>query len=191
MRIERLSTNKFKIFLTSDDLMERGLESEEIWKDLPRVHQIFSDMIFEAQDELDEELAGVLTVQIYLLQAQGMLVVVTKTEDAMDEEDDFLEMKVTLDEHSELMYRFEDIEDVINVSLPLSRLGITGGTLYSFEDSYYLILEEFELASIRKDNIIAILSEFGGASTMTSVWLQEYGGRVALRETVETFSTFF
>ncbi|SIS37082.1 genetic competence negative regulator [Salimicrobium flavidum] len=191
MRIERLTTDKFKIFLTSDDLFDRGLESEEIWKDLPRVHQIFSNMLFEAQEELDEELAGVLTVQIYLLQAQGMLVVVTKTEDAVDEEDDFLEMKVTLDEHNELLYRFEDVEDVINVVAPLRNLGITGGTLYAFEDSYYLIFEDFELASLDKDNIIAILSEYGGASTMTSVWLQEYGARIALREAVETFYSHF
>ncbi|SDI97702.1 genetic competence negative regulator [Salimicrobium halophilum] len=191
MRVERLSTHKFKIFLTSDDLMERGLEKEEIWKDLPRVHQIFSDMMLEAQEELGEELAGVLTVQIYLLQAQGMLVVVTKSEESSTDEDDFLEMKVTLDEHRELMYRFEDIEDVISVTKTLHRLGMTGGTLYSYDHSYYLILEDFELEDQEKDDVIALLSEFGGASTMTSVWLQEYGVRVAFRETVEKFHSFF
>ncbi|WP_347860460.1 genetic competence negative regulator [Salimicrobium sp. PL1-032A] len=189
MRIERLTAHKFKIFLTSDDLTDRGLEKEGIWKDLPRVHQIFSDMITDAQDELGEEFAGELTVQLYLLQAQGMLVIVTKSGETSSEED-FLEMKVTLDEHRELMYRFEEIEDVISVTKVLYRLGMTGGTLYAYDESYYLVFEDYELDNSKKEDVIALLSEYAGASTMSSVWLQEYGTRVAFRETVERFRSF-
>ncbi|ELK45364.1 adaptor protein [Halobacillus sp. BAB-2008] len=36
MRVERMTNEKFKIFLTFDDLMDRGLSREELWNDLPR-----------------------------------------------------------------------------------------------------------------------------------------------------------
>ncbi|PBB05482.1 adaptor protein MecA [Salimicrobium humidisoli] len=190
MRIERLSTHKFKMFLTTDDLTERGLETKEIWKDLPKVHQIFSDMILDAQEELEEELIGVLTVQIYMLQAQGLLVIVTKSEDAPGD-DDFLEMKVTLDEYKELLYYFEDVEDVIQATEPLRRMGLTGGTLFKERDGYYLLLEEHEVENVNKEDLVAVLSEFGSATAMTSVWLEEYGVKITDGTAVDKFSAFF
>ncbi|EOR23469.1 adaptor protein [Niallia nealsonii AAU1] len=33
MRLERLNSNRIKIHLTTDDLYERGLTKEDIWKD--------------------------------------------------------------------------------------------------------------------------------------------------------------
>ena len=118
MRVERMSNEKFKIFLTFDDLTDRGLSRDELWNDLPRVHRVFSDMMYDAGLELGVELSGVLLVQVYLLQAQGMLVVVTKTEPVdYDEEDDYIEMKVTLDESSELMFHFQCFEDIIQAGI--------------------------------------------------------------------------
>ncbi|MED2244001.1 adaptor protein MecA, partial [Bacillus thuringiensis] len=35
MRLERLNYNKIKIFLTFDDLSERGLTKEDLWRNAP------------------------------------------------------------------------------------------------------------------------------------------------------------
>ncbi len=48
MRLERLTVNKIKIFLTSDDLNDRGLSKDDIWKDSIKWHQLFHDMLEEA-----------------------------------------------------------------------------------------------------------------------------------------------
>ncbi len=78
MRIERVSDNQFTIFLTFDDLVDRGFTKEDLWYDAANVRNLFSDMMYEASTELGFELEGVLLVQVHLMQAQGMHVVVTQ-----------------------------------------------------------------------------------------------------------------
>lgn len=72
MRIERISTDQFKIFLTFDDLIERGFTREDLWHDASNVRTLFSDMMYEASSELGMEFEGMLLVQVHLMQAQGM-----------------------------------------------------------------------------------------------------------------------
>lgn len=171
-----MSNEKFKIFLTFDDLSERGLSRDELWSDLPRVHRIFSDMMYDAGTELGEELSGVLLVQVYLLQAQGMLIIVTRSEPVdMDDEDDYLEMKVTLDESSEMMFSFQCFEDVIQAGLQLHRLNVDGGSVYHYQDDYYMLLTDDDVWHLDDDQVIALMSEFASASAATSHRLMEYG----------------
>src|SRR5690625_675931 len=102
MRIERISENQFTIFLTFEDLVERGFTKNDLWHDALSVQNLFSDMMYEASSELGFELEGMLLVQVHLMQAQGMHIVVTQKFDEididMDIDEDFIEMKVTLDE---------------------------------------------------------------------------------------------
>src|SRR5690625_2854910 len=102
MRIERVSANQITIFLTFDDLVERGFTKDDIWHDASNVQSLFSDMMYEASTELGFELEGMLLIQVHLMQAQGMHIIVTQKFDEididMDIDEDFIEMKVTLDE---------------------------------------------------------------------------------------------
>lgn len=93
MRIERVSDNQFTIFLTFDDLVDRGFTKEDLWYDAANVRNLFSDMMYEASTELGFELEGVLLVQVHLMQAQGMHVVVTQKTGKTEWDDDFVEMK--------------------------------------------------------------------------------------------------
>ncbi|MCA0970320.1 genetic competence negative regulator [Halobacillus litoralis] len=192
MRVERMSNEKFKIFLTFDDLSERGLSRDELWNDLPRVHRIFSDMMYDAGSELGEELSGVLLVQVYLLQAQGMLIIVTRSEPIdFDDEDDYLEMKVTLDESSEMMFSFQRFEDVIQAGLQLHRLNVDGGSVYHYEDDYYMLLTEDDVWHLDDDQVIALMSEFASASAATSHRLIEYGKTIMENQACRTIHHYF
>ncbi|WP_226579412.1 genetic competence negative regulator [Halobacillus litoralis] len=192
MRVERMTNEKFKIFLTFDDLMDRGLSREELWSDLPRVHRIFSDMMYEAGVELGVELSGVLLVQVYLLQAQGMLVVVTKTEPAdIEEDEDYLEMKVTLDESKEMMFSFADFEDVIQAGRKLYHLKVSGGSVYYYNEDYYMLLEDEDIFHLDQDQVIAVLSEFASATAATSHRLIEYGKQIMDKDACETIDKYF
>ena len=178
MRLERLSTNQFKIFLTFDDLIERGLTKEDLWHDMPRVHSLFHDMMYEASDELGLELEGVLLVQVHLMQAQGMLVIVTQNNQATEPDDDYVEMKVTLDESSELIFFFNEFEQIIQVSNHLQNIGFTGGSVYHMDDKYYMQLSDDDVQKYNREHIIAIMSEFGTPSIITSHRLHEYGKKI-------------
>lgn len=183
MRLERLNYNKIKIFLTFDDLIERGLTKEDLMSDSLKVHQLFRDMIEEASTELGFEADGSIAVEVYSLQAQGMVIIVTNSigekEDGEDFLDDYIEMQVTLDESKDIFYQFHTFEDVIQLSSRLFELSIAGGRLYSFNNQFYLLLEED--ISMNTDNLIAILAEFGNPATITKYRVHEYG-KIILKE---------
>lgn len=193
MRLERLSTNQFRIFLTFDDLIERGLTRDDLWQDLPKVHQLFHDMMYEASDELEFELEGMLLVQVQLLQAQGMLVIVTQSNviDEAEEDEEYIEMKVTLDESNELIFSFPDIEPVIQVGGLLNRIGVTGGTLYYMDERYYLQLTDSDADEHNRENLIAILSEYANPSIVTPYRLEEYGKVIIEKQASRQISNYF
>lgn len=181
MRIERVSDSQFTIFLTFDDLIDRGFTKEDLWHDATNVRNLFSDMMYEASTELGFELEGVLLVQVHLMQAQGMHVVVTQKIENTSWEEDFIEMKVTLDESKEMIFSFKEFEDIIQVASYLSIINVDGGQVYYMNNRYYMLLHEDELTPINKENIIAIMSEFSSPSIITSHRLKEYG-KVIMQE---------
>lgn len=173
MRLERISSNKFKIFLTFDDLIERGITENLMLEDLPAMQMEFHEMMLEASDELDIELSGILTVQIYIIQAQGMLIIVTQEDEDYDE--DYLEMKVTLSERHSLLFEFDDFEDIIQLSKVMTRLNIDAGSIFYYDDSYYLHLPDHLHEDHIKEDIIALLSEYGNPTLLSPEQLYEYG----------------
>ncbi|HHY71645.1 MAG TPA: genetic competence negative regulator [Bacillus bacterium] len=195
MRLERLNYNKIKIFLTFDDLTERGLTKEDLWHDSQKVHQLFRDMMSEASDELGFEADGPIAIEVYSLQAQGMVIIVTKDLSALDEEegfnDDYIEMQVTVDESDDIFYEFQSLEDIISLSSRLHVLGIDGGKLYSFQKHFYLELQEEELNGQTTENIIAILSEFGTPATITIYRVIEYGKELMKDQAIEQIYNYF
>lgn len=180
MRLERLTVDKIKIFLTYDDLQERGLTKEDLWIDGPKVQELFHEMMLFADDELGFRPDGPIAIEVFSLPAQGMVIIVTKSshddEDYIDDYDDgFIEMQVTLDESEEIFFEFSSFEDVIALSSRLYPFGITGGTLLSLNNKFFIKFEEEDLIGIDYDTLIALLSEFGNPATITTYRVIEYG----------------
>lgn len=178
MRIERVSDSQFTIFLTFDDLIERGFTKEDIWQDAPSVRNLFSDMMNEASSELGFELEGMLLVQVHMMQAQGMHVIVTQKNEDPEWDDEYIEMKVTLDESNELIFSFHSFESVIQASSYIAAKSISGGQVYFMDDLYYMRFQDNDLNGENKEDLIAILSEFSNPSIVTSHRLDEYGKKI-------------
>jgi adapter protein MecA 1/2 len=193
MRLERLTHNKIKIFLTFDDLVDRGLTKEDLWKDSFKVHQLFRDMIEEASEELGFEINGSIAVEVYSLPAQGMVVIVTSgsQDHDLDEEfaDDYIEMQVTLDESDDIFYEFQAFEHVIQLSRRLYALGCLEGTLYSYNGRFYLHFAE--PSHMDTADFVAILAEFGSPSTITIHRVQEYGKKLIDSNAVQQIYQYF
>ncbi|MGD6795263.1 genetic competence negative regulator [Metabacillus indicus] len=177
MRLERLNYNKIKIFLTIDDLMDRGLTKEDLWKDSLKVHQLFREMMDEASEELGFEASGPIAVEVYSLQAQGMVIIVTKNheEEESDEDyaDDYIEMQVKLDQNCDIVYEFNEFEDIIQLTNALYSQGLKEGTVYSYQNRFFLILDEHQ--PIHVDTLVSIIAEYGNPSMMSIHYLHEYG----------------
>jgi adapter protein MecA 1/2 len=202
MKIERLSQDKIRIFLTFDDLLERGIQKEDMWREIPKVHELFSEMMDQAHSELGFDASGPLAVEVFALPAQGMVVIVTrgKTEsqqsgygDSDDEQDeDVYELEVTLEQTDVVMYAFRDFEDVISASKALLASGHTeDGRLYAYQGKYMLAFDPAGSESSRNQAIIALLAEFGEAASVTQAVLEEYGKVVIASEAVREICNHF
>jgi len=191
MRIERLSNDQFTIFLTFDDLIERGFTKDDLWRDASSVRDLFSDMMYEASDELGIELEGMLIVHVMLMQAQGMHVIVTKDYENVDLDDQFIEMKVTLDESNTLLFSFTDFENVIDVAHHLDDLDLEGGILYHMDNRYYMLLTEDTLKHLDKEDIIAVMSEYANPSIITTHRLKEYGKIIFQANAIKQINQYF
>lgn len=196
MKIERLSQDKIRIFLTFEDLMERGIQKDDMWKEIPKVHELFSEMMDQAYTELGFDATGPLAVEVFSLPAQGMVVIVTKSnlrsqnEDEDDLDDDMYEMELTLDHSESVTFCFKDFEDVIQAAKKASYREFEDGFLYSFQDKWYLQFDPKKYEEKTLNSLIAILSEYGETSAVTSSVLQEYGKTVTNRA-IHTLCTYF
>ena len=183
MRLERLNYDKIKIFLTTDDLRDRGLTKEDLWKDSLKVHQLFRDMMNEASVELGFEMHGPIAVEVYSLHAQGMVVIVTNSQETEESEDDFsdeyIEMQVKVDESFDIIFEFDSFEALIQLSRYTNRQKIHDGMVIYFQERYYLLLNDEQPVDI--DDLVSILAEYGSPSTLTVHRLKEYG-KILLEE---------
>jgi adapter protein MecA 1/2 len=199
MRVERLGQDKIRIFLTFDDLSERGIEKEDMWRDIPKVHELFNDMMEQAYHELGFEVSGPVAVEVFALPAQGMVVIVTRgktgskveKEEEEYEDDDVYELEVTLEESELVIYSFRDFEHLVEAAHRINAMLTNGGAAYFYQGTYYLVLEELDLDQERYQKLIAILSEYGEATPTTVYVLEEYGKVVVADDAVKEICRHF
>ncbi|WP_438432311.1 genetic competence negative regulator [Gorillibacterium sp. sgz500922] len=198
MKIERLGADKIRIFLTFDDLTERGIKKDDMWREVPKVHELFSEMMEQAYSELGFDASGPLAVEVFALPAQGMVVIVTRSKNDEREEDRFededgYEMEVTLEHSDVIAYAFRDLEDLIRMANVIQSGWNPGGTLYSYQDRYVLLFDtpDFDENEPKYQALIAILSEYGEATSVTQAVLAEYGKTVIAEDAVGVLCAHF
>ncbi|MVP00071.1 MULTISPECIES: genetic competence negative regulator [Paenibacillus] len=200
MKIERLSPDKIRIFLTFDDLTERGIQKDDMWREIPKVHDLFSDMMDQAYSELGFEPSGPLAVEVFALPAQGMVVIVTRGNmdlslqaDILDdhEAEEVYEMEVTLEQSDIISYAFRDFEDLLRAAKVIKPMLTDGGALYTYKNKWILQLEPTELPEAKFQTLIAVLSEYGDATNVTKAVLEEYGKAVIAEQAVPELCRHF
>jgi adapter protein MecA 1/2 len=193
MRVERLGGDKIRFFLTLDDLVDRGIEKEDMWRDIPKVHELFNDMMEHAYQELGFEVVGPVAVKVFALPAQGMIVVITRGRAPKlepEREEDVYELEVTMEEAEDVVFRFPDFENLIQAANRTQSLVIQGGKVYAYKGAYYLVFGE-DLITACLDTLVAVLSEFGEISTVTDSVLQEYGKTIWSKDAISQLIQFF
>jgi len=204
MKIERLSPDKIRIFLTFDDLVERGIQKDDIWREIPKVHELFSEMMDQAYSELGFDATGPLAVEVFALPVQGMVIIVTRGKmshqqfrgdsdlESYDGEEEVYEMEVTLEQSDLISYVFKDFEDLLRATKVISQfVPNNGGTLFSYKDKYYLQLEPHEMEDRDYNTLISVLSEFGDATSVTTSVLEEYGKIIIAEDAVNVLRSHF
>ncbi|MCD8511477.1 MAG: genetic competence negative regulator [Bacillus sp. (in: Bacteria)] len=192
MRLERLASDKIKIFLSFDDLRERGISKDEIWMDVPKIHDLFRDMISEASEQLGFDAEGPVIVEVFALPSQGMVVIVTITDEIEESFDDsFIELQITMDINENLLFKFSNVEDVIQLALDFHKIGITGGKLVYFDDEYYLAFRELDAYPLDVETFISKVVEYGETATVSGYRIEEYGKVIIEKNAVKQLNYYF
>jgi len=201
MKMERLSQDKIRIFLTFDDLSERGIPRDDMLRETLKLRDLFTEMMDQAYSELGFDPAGPLAVEVFSLPAQGMVVIVTSSpadlfhshDDAFDEADneEVYAMEVMLEQSDLISYAFSDFEHLIRAAHSLTSVIEEGGALYKYKDRWILQFEQVELEEAQYQTLIAVLSEFGEANSITQAYVQEYGRTVMASDALGTLRKHF
>ena len=189
MKMERITHNKIKIFLTLDDLLDRGMTKEDMLGNSLKVQKLFQEMVEEACDSLCFKMSGSVAIEIYALPAQGLIIVITKEEDENFADEDDLSLRVKFDDCPHILYVFEDFEDLIQLCHHLKKQGLLSSTLYVYKAAYYLLIGN--VGETIYDRVISLAAEYGNASTLTLYRMNEYGACLIEKEAISVLTSHF
>ena len=199
MRVEKLGDNKVRIYLSYEDLNDRGIDRDEIWQNGHRVQELFWEMMENAYEEVGFEVAGPIAVEAFTMPTDGIVVIVTQlpsfpqgSGDRVSEEADDLESSMaTADLNEAFIFVFHDFEDVVRAAHSLRVHEGIGGSLYHYKNRYHLYFDEEEISEDLYDMIWSILHEYGELSSTTKAMLDEYGKLVMDGHAIETLTDHF
>ncbi|MDC3413677.1 adaptor protein MecA [Aquibacillus sp. 3ASR75-11] len=204
MEIERINENTVKFYISYIDIEDRGFDREEIWYNRERSEQLFWQMMEEVNHKEEFTIEGPLWIQVQALD-KGLEIIVTKAQLSKDGQnlelpmdsgktidmpvdekiESLLDQKFGSEEENELdddqsisfLVRFQDFENVIQLSHYFPTLEGMFNGLYHFEDRYYLYVEfeNEELDDEKQEDLLSQLLEFGEESPLSIFRIEEYG----------------
>ncbi|MBE3551287.1 MAG: adaptor protein MecA [Kyrpidia tusciae] len=181
MRIERISDTKVRIFISYDDLEERGIGREEIWQNGRKIQELFWDMMEKAYVEVGFEVVGPIAVEAFTMPAEGVMVVVSQVSSVTDEEEEDDEAGPAIDEEiepTELCFAFRDFEDAVRAAHALCPKFSEKGRLFAYNARFYFYFPADELTESEQESVAALAEEYGERARTTPAVLEEYGTTV-------------
>ncbi|WP_033828525.1 adaptor protein MecA [Bacillus andreraoultii] len=192
MRLERVGGNQINIFLTFEELAERGFTKEDVEYNTTKWHQLFFEMIDEASEEFEKFFDATIVIDVYALQTQGMVVSFTLDDEDVFDYDPYsfysIEWWNIPERHFQLFYRFPDIENVIQFAHRMQSI-LDGGSLYHYKNNYYLHLTIEDENQLKMTN--TIISDYGERSSETIYYIKEYGNCILNMEAIEKIIEYF
>lgn len=221
MDIERVNENTLKLFITYNDIEDRGYSREEIWYNRAKGEQLFWDMIDEVNTDDYFDVEGPIWIHINASEV-GLEIIVTRAHILKDGEtldghsnyDDQKEMLGPFDEvgedllsqlsqfgdldESELfidtdiyVYKFKDIDELIPVAKRIT-VDALDTSLFKYEDYYYLVVDFANVdEEINRHDKNAVIKEYLRPSNFTIHRLEEYGEKIIEFNCFETIRKYF
>lgn len=220
MDIERVNENTLKLFISYNDIEDRGYSREEIWYNRAKGEQLFWDMIDEVNTEDYFDVEGPIWIHVNASEV-GLEVVVTRAQTMKDSDSDgnhelegqremfspfedageeLLNQLRQFDQADEanfvedndiFIFKFKDIDELIPVAKRYADKGLKS-SLYKYEEWYYLVVDFEEVdEEVNRFDTLAELREFLNRSQLTIHRLQEYGEVVMKDDCFETVFKYF
>jgi len=192
MRIEKISDNKIRIFVSFDDLEERDIDLSSFNYNSPETQELFWDLMEQAELELGFETnESQLCIEAVTDVEQGFVITITKIEDDGDFESihKFIKNRYRRNDlkfkkkpgsigSAVMIYNLENFDDLCSLCARLKPLYLGDSSAYQCEGSYYLVLKRMNDIENNPARIESILSEYGDRVLNVMFfegYLNEYG----------------
>ena len=221
MDIERVNENTLKLFITYNDIEDRGYSREEIWYNRAKGEQLFWDMIDEVNTDDYFDVEGPIWIHINASEV-GLEIIVTRAHILKDGEtlddhsnyDEHKDMFGPFDEVSEellnqlgqfgdldeselfmdtdiYVYKFKEIDELIPVAKRMT-VDAVDSSLFKYEDYYYLVVDYVNAdEDLNRHDKNAVIKEFLRPSNFTIHRLEEYGEKIMEYNCFETMRKYF
>jgi len=195
MRVDKIATNKVRIFISYEDLSARGIDRDEIWQNGKKVQELFWDMMEVAYTEVGFEMVGPFAVEAFTMPTEGVVLIVTQIPslpgmaDSHDDEADSDDR--VQDPFGAFVFVFSDFEEVARATHALKSVGEFPAFLYVYQNRYHLYFEEDAIAEEVYDAVWAILHEYGELASVTHAVLYEYGKLLVERSALTVIADWF
>jgi len=205
MRIEKISENKIRIFVTFDDLEERDIDLSSFNYNSPETQELFWDLMEQAELELGFEThESQLCIEAVTDVEQGFVITITRIDEDGDFEsihkfiknrykrNDLKIKKKTANICSTVMiYNLDSFDDLCELCVRLKPLYIGESSVYQCEGSYYLVLKRMDGADHNLSRIESVLAEYGDRVLNVQFfegYLNEYGSLMVQKNAVSLFA---
>ncbi len=195
MRVDKISNNKVRIFISYEDLAARGIDREELWQNGKKVQELFFDMMEIAYAEVGFEIAGPIAVEAFTMPTEGVVVIVTQIPALPTMPQGTVggerNEPTPRDPFGAFVFVFADFEDVVRTARALSGFGHLFCSLYRYEGKYHLFFEDEAIEEGLYDAVWSVLHEYGDLSNVTRAVLDEYGSLISERYALQIIQQYF
>lgn len=182
MQIERLSTSQFKVFISTQELEERDISSQELNGDQTDWHENFYDLLEEACDTVGVQTNHNVSVELFSLQPHGIFLIITLLEEEVSQ------ALVDYSHNRNGVFQFQNFEDVVDLSKRIIISNFIYSSLYTMNQKYWLVIQSDEA---NLSSLYPLLSEYGEPSTTTQFVLEDYGKRIIDKCAFQELRTWF
>lgn len=201
MKIEKLSSTKLKITLSSQDAYKWDINIDRLSKNSPQLQELFWSIMKQAEKEHEFYAEGSqLFIEAVTTRTDGFIFVVTKL--SPDKADPVKKLKARTGKlapvsssklkNVPVIFKFDDFDSAVTGCKQISDTFRGESSFYKYEEKYYLVLKSAASAAASKCG--NRLTEYGNYIPHPSLIegkLTEHGKILIYSTAVESFCSFF
>ncbi|KGK90383.1 competence protein [Desulfosporosinus sp. HMP52] len=191
MRVQKVNEHTIRIFISLTELTDRDITMADLFQRSAKTEQLFWELIAQAREEVEFNLDQPFWIQATVATNDEFVITIMKQEDQIEGSvKEKAGRKVSRGRITELVYVFNDFEDVISAIGRLPEFAQLRSGLYEFESEYYLVLNRMGTGK-KRYLAEAILDEYGEIVGLTKSFLTEHGKEIIREKAVQTLNAAF
>lgn len=205
MKIEKITENKIRITLNLDDLKEKNIDFHSFMSNSAEAQDVFFDMLKEAEDLVGFKTEDYKILLEALATADGKFVLnvtrIVPEIDKLKKKTVNIKRKSTKIDKKVAIYKFSTFDDFCDFSSLLHNSNynciikkIKKAILYSYNDCYYLVLNNILADLNLLKSFCSLISEFSSYISNSDLFekkLNEYGKIAIKNNAISTCCKYF